>query len=482
MKYFLGVDMGSSSMKATLLDEDGGIVLIEKVPVKVINLKEGFFEIDANETWWRGFESICEKISMKIEIKDVHAICISSLCGTFVPVDDHLDPVYNAILYSIDTRSSEQVERLNNHYGESYLLSLLGGIFTTHSIIPKILWIKENLPIVYQKTRYFIESNNFITSLLTGKAVWDYPTAMGSQLVNINNLEKPLEIAEDFGIDTGKIPDFAYPTDLLGNVCSQKGKALGFTEDTKVFVGACDINAEAMSLGSVHPGDMTVVFGSTLCTLLTLSEYKVIKGFRSGISVLKDTYRLGTASATGARFTNWIDNLLRTECRLDLSNFPTGIMMLPYLDGVRSPFDNPKATPVFLGMKHETTLNDLCVAAREAIGYEIAMIINMLERDNEVSDILNCTGGLANIPKLMQNVANITGKKLRIYNSVDASYGDALIAISSIYTIGEIDALNTVQQMRQPDYIAEPEEKVYRKYRQLSEKYNKLYGYIKDIF
>ncbi len=482
MKYFLGVDMGSSSIKATLLDEEAAIVLRVKAPVTILNIKEGFFEIDSNDTWWRGFESICNEIRKQIDIKDVDSICISSLCGTLVPVDKNLNPVYNAILYSIDTRSSLQVDQLNRHYGEAYLLSKLGGVYTTHSILPKILWIKENLPDVYQKTAYFIESSNFVTSQLTGKVAWDYPTAMGSQLVDVQTLGKTINISEDFGIDPGRIPNFAYPTDLIGTVSTSKGKSLGFSENTKVYVGACDINAEAMALGSVHPGDMTVVFGSTLCTLLTIDKYQVKKGFRSGISVLKGTFRLGTASSAGARFTEWIDNLLKTECNLMNSTLPTEMMMLPYLDGVRSPFDNPKAAPVFLGMKHNTTLNDLCVAAREAIGYEIAMIIDMLENENTVSDTLNCTGGLSNIKPIMQMVANISGRKLRVINSVDASFGDALIALLSIYSLQEIDQLQKVQSSRQADQFLEPQEEIHRKYKPFSEKYNALYNNVKSVF
>ena len=482
MKYFLGLDMGSSSIKAMLISEDAEIILKVKSPVNIINVKEGYFEIDPIETWWRGFQFICDEIRKKIEISAISAICISSLCGTFVPVDEKFEPVYNAILYSIDTRSSDQVLRLNRHYGENYLESLLGGSYTTHSIVPKILWLKENMPEIYHQAAYFIESNNFLTSRLTGNVKWDYPTAMGSQLVDVNTLGITEHICDDFGLDMAKIPDFAYPTDLLGTVSTKLGKDLGFSDKTKVYLGACDVYAEAMSLGSIHPGDMTVVFGSTLCTLLTINKFIVKKGFRSGISILKGTYKLGTASATGARFTDWIDNLLNSECKFGSSALPTGIMMLPYLDGVRSPFDNPKATPLFVGMKHSTTLNDLCIAAREAIGYELAMIIDMLQQSNTVSDRLNCTGGLSNIPELMQIVANITGKELKIFNTVDASYGDALVALSSVYGLDEIDKLKNVILSRQPDINVEPEKGLYAKYLPLSKKYNQLYDNVKEIF
>ena len=482
MKYYLGMDMGSSSIKATVIDEEGNIVTKAKTPTEMMNPREGFFEIDSEKVWWGGFKEITRQISAAVSLSDISAICVSSLCGTFVPVDKNYKPVYNAILYSIDTRSKEQVRRLNERFGEKYLCDKLGGVFTTHSTIPKMLWLKENLPEVYEKTAWLVESNNYVSMKLTHQVAWDFPSAIGSQMVDLAAKDVARDLIKEIGLDPEKCPKCNYVTDKIGEVCTPEALELGYKEGTTVMTGGCDINAEAMSIGAVRPGDMLVVYGSTMSTIATLDQFKVKKGFRTGMSVMKDTFRLGTASHAGGRHIHWIDNMIGKECHIDLSKLPTGILMLPFLDGARSPFDNPNAQPVIIGMKSDTTLNDIAVSAREALGYEVAMLIHMLEEEGVKISSINCTGGLVNDGDFMQIVADITGHSQRLFRNTDASYGDALISLQNEHPMDVLFSLPGVVKNLTPDETIEPDQNRHDLYAPLSERFNGLYDKIKGIF
>ena len=137
-------------------------------------------------------------------------MCVSSLCGTFVPVDRDLKPLCGAILYSIDTRSREQVKRLNERFGEAYLTQKLGGMFTTHSTIPKMLWLKENLPELYEKTAWLVESNNYVSMKLTHQVAWDFPSAIGSQMVDLAARDMARDLIQEIGLDPDKCPRCGY--------------------------------------------------------------------------------------------------------------------------------------------------------------------------------------------------------------------------------------------------------------------------------
>ena len=482
MKYYLGIDMGSSSIKATVIDEEGHIVTKAKTPTEIMNPQEGFFEIDSEKIWWDGFKEITRQIAGTVSVSDISAICVSSLCGTFVPVGRDLKPVYNAILYSIDTRSKEQVKRLNERFGEPYLTGKLGGAFTTHSTIPKMLWLKENLPEVYEKTAYLVESNNYVSMKLTHEVAWDFPSAIGSQMVDLAAKDVARDLIREIGLDPEKCPKCNYVTDKIGEVCTPEALALGYKAGTTVMTGGCDINAEAMSIGAVKPGDMLVVFGSTMSTIATLDTFKVRKGFRTGMSVMKGTFRLGTASHAGGRHIHWIDDMIGQECHIDPARLPTGILMLPFLDGARSPFDNPNAQPVIIGMKSSTTLNDIAVSAREALGYEVAMLIHMLGEEGVSIQSINCTGGLVNDRAFMQIVADITGHPQRLFRNTDASYGDALVSLLSGHDKDELFALPGVARNLTPDETVSPDRKRHELYAPLSERFNGLYDQIKGIF
>ena len=482
MKYYLGIDMGSSSIKATVTDGEGRIVTKAKTPTEMLNPQEGFFEIDSEKVWWGGFREITRQIAETVPVSEIGAICISSLCGTFVPVDRDFRPVYNAILYSIDTRSKEQVRRLNEQFGEAYLTRKLGGMFTTHSTIPKMLWLKENLPDVYEKTAYLVESNNYVSMKLTHQVAWDYPSAIGSQMVDLAAKDVARDLIREIGLDPDKCPGCRYVTDKLGEVSTAEALELGYRAGTTVMTGGCDINAEAMSIGAVKPGDMLVVYGSTMSTIATLDTFKVKKGFRTGMSVMKDTYRLGTASHAGGRHIHWIDNMIGQTCRIEPERLPTGILMLPFLDGARSPFDNPNAQPVIIGLRSSTTLNDIAVSAREALGYEVAMLIHMLGEEQVPITSINCTGGLVHDNAFMQIVADITGHEQRLFRNTDASYGDALVALHSGHSMEELFTLPGVVQNLTPDETVEPDPARHALYAPLSEKFNGLYDQIKGIF
>lgn len=480
--YYLGIDMGSSSIKASLLNDGAKIIKKVKIPVSIITTKEGYFEIDPVKTWWDGFKKVLQDLSLSISLKDISSICISSVCGCFVPVDKNFNPVYNAFLYGIDARSKAQVEYLNGKFGDEYLNEHFGGVFTTHSSIPKILWLKETYPYIYEQSAYFVESNSYITSILTGVARWDYPTAAGAKLLDLTCLNLPFGLLESIGIDYKKIPLFISPTDFLGKISKNISMELGLSENTKVYAGACDVNAEAMAIGSINIGDMMVVYGTTISSLFIIKDLVRLKGFMPSPSIIKDTYRLGAASSSGARFIDWADNLVRNKYELVAGASPTGILMLPYLDGARSPFDNPDAKPVIFGLKADSSLKDIYVAAREAIGYEVGLLIEMLNKISYVPDTINCMGGLTNVKELMQIVSDITGKKQKIYNNIDASYGDALIALLSQYKLSEIDNLDEVKANRKPNEIIIPNLEVSALYRQYTERYNQLYKRLEDLF
>lgn len=482
MNYYLGIDMGTSSIKASLINAEGHIIKTIKISSELINPKEGFYEIDPIKNWWQGFLKICSTMDEIIDIKKINAICISSLCGTFVPVDKKFNPLYNAILYGIDKRSSNIVDQLNREIGFRTVKSKLGSKFTTHSIIPKILWIKENRNNIYKRTHFFVESNNFITARLTGNTAWDYPTAAGSQLVNIKEKEIPFDLLKKYNIDHGKIPKLKWPTSVLGNIRKSIAKKTGLSSATKVLVGACDINAEAMATGSINPGDLVVVFGSTVSTLFTLDKYNEQQGFKPGMSVVKDTYRLGAATSSGGRFLDWFENFYEVSKRKFHNNYPTGIIILPYLDGARAPYNNPNASSVFFGIKRDTKKEDLFVAAKEALGYELNLLISEMQKVSSVPHQIDCMGGLINDKYLMQIIADITGKTLKLHKDIDASYGDAIMAMLSNLKLEEIDELPGVKENR--DYIEQiiPAQKKFADYKDLRNKFNAIYKKIEPLF
>lgn len=487
MGLYLGVDIGTSAIKATVIDEDGFIRKHLRVPSRVISPLPGFFEVEPDSIWWEGFLRVCGLIKESLNPADIRSVCISSVCGSFVPVDREFNPVYNAVLYGIDTRAADQVERLNRRYGKKDLTSLLGGVFTTHSAIPKFLWLREHRPDIYGKTRYFLESGNFITARLTGRTAWDYPTASGTFLLDLNILELPRRIFQDLRLDEDKIPECKWPLEVLGEVTGKASSLTGLRKGTPVLTGACDINAEAVACGAVFPGDMVVVYGSTVSVLLTVDVLTRLDGFVSGVSLMQDSYRLGGATSSGGRLLNWVDSLFAGEAgsveeEEIRSGLPTGLLMLPYLDGARLPFHNPEARAVWFGISSRTTARELRKSAREALGFELAVIIERLGTAAAVPESFHAMGGLANDYELMRIISDITGKTQKTFTAADASYGDALMAMTVDRDLAEIAGLDGVRRMRGEGRVIAPDRTKHREYLPLVTKFSLLYESVEGLF
>jgi len=479
---YLGVDMGTSSIKATLLDEKGAIADRSRVESIVVSPEEGFFEVEAEKNWWLGFKKALGSICRDIDVKRIEALCISSVCGTFVPVDQELRPLYNAILYGIDTRATNQIERLNDFFGKEYLKNHLGGEFTTHSVIPKALWLKENRPETYEKTFRFVESSNFVSGRLTGRTAWDFPTAAGTRLLDFKTRELPKEIIRKAGLDESKFPGLSWPLTTIGRVSASSSSETGLSDGIPVVTGACDINGEAMACGGINPGDLVVVFGSTTSTLFTTSELHLLDGFTPGVSILEGTYRLGAATSSGGRFVGWMKGLLRSETVGERDEGPTGIIVLPYIDGARAPYDNPSARGVIFGLQKTDDRDKLFKASLESLGYEIDLLIRKLETVSHVPNKIHVLGGMTASRLLLQIVANITGRELYVYGDIDASYGDAIMAMTAHRAYSEITEFDAVKEQRNKSVRITPDPGLHSKYKVLSQKYEALYSSIKDIF
>jgi xylulokinase len=216
------------------------------------------------------------------------------------------------------------------------------------------------------------------------------------------------------------------------------------------------VNAEAFASAAVDPGELTFVYGSTISTLFILSSFKRLAGFLTGPSLLAGTYRAGGATSSGGRYLDWIKGVLKLGALPSIPSIstPSGLLMVPYLDGARTPNQEPKARVAWYGMDSSTSPEDLCKGAMEAMGYELSLVLGRLSEAAPLPSFIHAMGGLASNHDFLQIVSNVTGMPHLHLLDVDASYGDALMAISAdlgMETVRSIWKNFGKAQMIQPD-------------------------------
>ena len=175
MRYFMGIDVGTNETKAVLINEKCEIVAFASRGHGLLNPQPGFFEHDAEKTWWGDFCHLSRQLLAEsgVDAKDVGCVGLSALGCDCVPVDAEGTALCNAILYGVDSRSHKEIAWLYEYYGKEEAERLYGHELCSSDIAPKILWVKNNLPEVYEKTAKFLTGSSYLCAKLTGKFTID---------------------------------------------------------------------------------------------------------------------------------------------------------------------------------------------------------------------------------------------------------------------------------------------------------------------
>lgn len=498
MRYFLGIDIGTYESKGVLIDSDGVIVAKASKTHDMIIPYPGYAEHDSENSWWGDFCFISNKIiaETKLNPNEIKAIGCSAIGPCCLPVDENCNPLMNAILYGVDVRAGKQIECLNNKLGEDAVLRKYGNPITSQSIGPKILWIKENKYDIYAKTRRFITASTYLVAKLTDAYVIDhYTAAYFTPMYDLVNNDWDFENLSEY-CRPDQLATIKWTNEIAGYVTLTAAQETGLAAGTPVTVGTADAAADAVGVGVIQPGDMLLMFGSSLYIIHVVPRLITDNRFWAGPFLFKDTFMIASGMSTAGTLTKWFrDNLTPDllekqnqggidaydQLQTDIYNIPAGsdgLIVLPYFSGERTPINDPYAKGVFFGLNLNHTRAHLYQACLEGVAYGIAQhTLGYMEIGMETARIIAVGGGTKS-QKWMQIVADVTEHEILIGGVFGAAYGDALLAAYSLSPIGTIRELeNSVKTIG----VVKPELKNYSVYRKQLNRYTKLYNQTKGL-
>ena len=446
-EYLIGVDIGTASSKGVLIEAKNGTVLAQaSIPHGVSLPQAGWVEQDAEKTWWGEFVQIVGDLLQESGVSSdkILAVGVSGIGPCVLPVDKAFRPLRPAILYGIDTRATLEIEQYLRELGEEEVFRRAGCELSSSAVAPKILWLHNNEPEVYEKARWFLTSQNFIVARLTGKASIDIYTA--STYSPIIDVEKRSWIDETTaGINpTAKLPEKYWTTDVVGGVTSEAASLTGLRAGTPVIAGSIDAAAEAVSIGNYSVGDTMGMFGSSNSIIAITRTYTRSRTFWGLNWLFPDQYAVVGGMATVGSLTKWfLDNIFSNNSDGQDQN-PYGqmsdllgmsrpgannLVALPYFEGERTPVNDPIAKGAFFGLTLRHTQADLYRALLEAVGFGIRHNLERLQEENIEVKLINAVGGGTKNLGWMQLIADIGNVDVRIPQGTSgAAYGSAILA------------------------------------------------------
>jgi xylulokinase len=471
----LGVDVGTSSTKGVLARPDGEVVATAERPHELSLPRPGWAEHDAERVWWADFVSVCEELLGKAD-DQVAAVCTSGIGACLLPADEAGRPLRPAILYGIDTRSEKEIGELNDRYGKETLLERCGSLLTTQAVGPKLLWLQRNEPEVWGKTQKIFMANSFIAWRLTGEYVLDYHSASQCDpLYDVHSYCWIEEWAEEVAPGL-PLPRLLWPAEVVGEVTREASAATGLPAGTPVAAGTIDAWSEGASVGVQSPGDLMLMYGTTMFIIEVLREPLHHPGLWGTTGILPDTHNLAAGMATSGALTGWLKkisgDLSYETLTKEAAAVPPGsdaLVVLPYFAGERTPLQDPKARGLISGLTLSHGRGHLYRAMLEATAYGVRHIFEAMRQAGGGGERLVAVGGGTKGGLWTQIVSDVTGRPQDLpEQTIGASYGDALLAARSVGLVDPGADWSNIAVIVEPrEENTEIYDELYRIYREL---------------
>lgn len=432
----LGIDIGTGSTKGVLCRPDGEVVATATRPHTMDLPRPGWAEVDAEGVWWDDVVGVCRELLAGRDPATVAGVCVSGVGPCLLLCDDDLRPVRPAILYGIDTRASEEIVELTARLGQDALVQRCGKALSSQAVGPKMLWVQRHEPQSWDRAAGWYNSSSFVVARLTGEYVLDHHTA--SQCDPLYDLREGTW-AHDWAAEVCPdvpLPRLAWPSEVVGTITAAAADLTGLAPGTPVSAGTVDAWAEAFSAGVRQPGDLMLMYGSTMFFVQVLLEQRTHPLLWTTAGVEPGSRTLAAGMSTSGSLTAWVSELtggvpfadLVTEAS-DVPPGSDGLLVLPYFSGERTPVFDPRARGVIAGLSLRHRRAHLFRAVYEGIAFGIRQILEFLEEGAEPPRRLIAVGGGTQGGLWTQVVSDVCGREQDVpAQTIGACYGDALLA------------------------------------------------------
>lgn len=492
--YYIGIDMGTQGVRCGIVEDSGEIIAATEEKYDIYFPKPGY-ATQKPDDWMKCFNDAilsCAKKAGKNIMSSIKGISVCATASTVVAVDREGNALDNAILW-MDTRAKAEAGKINSQ--NSNVLKHCGNEVSVEWLVPKALWIKNNMPQVYKDAYAIIEQLDYMNYKLTGQWVASIcqATCKGNYVESKGGFNS--DYFNSIGLDDYKDK---FNTKVLklgeevGELKQELADRYGLPKGITVYQGGIDAHIAMLGLGVCSPGDMGIIMGTSFVHLV-LSDKPV---YSEGIwgpykdAVVPGLYCLEGGQVSAGSITKWFlnefgvggENPYMTMAD-EAENSPAGskgVITLDFFQGNRTPYKDPNAKGVFYGLTLNHTRADIYRSILEGIAFGTKNIIDSMASELvDINNIIVC-GGVTKNPLWMQIIADVTGKKITMTkNSADGG----ILGCAIVGAVGSgryQDYKQAVESMVVKMDCIYPNEKLYGTYDENYKKYLNLYQALKS--
>lgn len=475
---YIGVDLGSTNLKAAVYSADFQLIDRQSRPVEYIR-EQGFVEFDAKK-YVADLVSLLEDMLRQNKITQIRQIAFTGQAESLVVLDGQGEPLMNAVSW-MDERSVQECKELAEKFSAEVCEAVTGQM----AVLPtwpatKILWLKHNRPEIYENAATYMLLKDYVVYCLTGKKLADMSIATFSFYFDIYNKCYWKDMLDAVGISEKQLPKLCEPCTVAGELKAELIERMLLQSAPRINVGTLDHFAGMIGTGNTEPGGITLSTGTVMAlTVMADSEKAKNSGIAMHYGYMPDTHIMLPVAESGGVSLEWFRRTCMGtvgygEMNEELaSRQPNDLLFLPYLVGTNAPEFDAEATGVFWGLRQEHDAIDMAGAVMEGVAYVLRKNCDKIAANGVHLSKIIATGGGAKSAYWCQMQADITGIPVCIPVEKEAAcLGAAMIAAVGEGRFSDFTEAARCCVAMDRSYQPNPTERLDRKYRQFCALYD----------
>ncbi len=413
---YLGLDLGTSSVKAIIMNEQGDVVASHSIPLTLSRPHPQWSEQDP-QAWWQATDEAIKQLSRTQPMEQIQAIGLSGQMHGAVLLDAQQNILRPAILWN-DGRSVKQCLRLAKQYPQ--FKEITGNLVIPGFTAPKLQWVAENEAEIFCQIAHVLLPKDFLRWKMSGNFASDMSDAAGTLWLDMQKRDWSDELLAATGLSRCQMPTLFEGNQITGYLLPEIAKKWQMKQ-VPIIAGGGDNAAGAIGVGVYQPGQGMLSLGTSGVYFVVSEKFlqNSDNAVHSFCHALPQTWHLMSVILSAASCLDWVCQLtgisdvgamfkeIEQHAHSDSS-----LLFLPYLSGERTPYNNADAKGVFWGLTHQHQRADLCRAVLEGVSFALRQGIEVADKAGQHADNITLIGGGARSEYWRQLLADITGKTL----------------------------------------------------------------------
>ncbi len=487
---FLGIDVGTSALKAVAVDETGIVRGQASAPYETITPQPGWTE-QRPDDWWDACLIALRHLGTLVPLTDVAAIGLTGQMHGSVFLDAEQQVIRPALMWN-DQRTTAEAAAIERTIGVERLVAVTGSRSFTGFTAPKLLWLRQNATIAYKRVHHLLLPKDYIRLRLTGDLATDVGDASGTGLFDVGARAWSSEIVDALDLDASVLPRAYEGPEVTGVLLPAVAADLGLRPGIPVVAGGGDQQAGAVGAGAVTPGVAMTSIGTSAEVFAPAESYRPEPDGRLHVmchAVPGTWHAMGVMLAGGGAL-RWLANAvapltpgvdpIEALSSLAAASPPgaRGLLFAPYLSGERMPHNDPHATAAFVGLTAAHDIGDMARAVMEGVAFNLREILDITRATGTPVAEMRLIGGGARSDTWTQILADIYAMPVvRMESTEGTAIGAALLASVGAGSFASVR--QATEACVRVGAIVEPRAETLATYAEQYERFRQLYGVLK---